>query len=86
LTAGAMVAAATLASVWWTPARFIAGALGLGLVVAAVTDTCAMGSVLARLPFNRRRGDQCDLPSLVATITATGPVLDATGSSEAAAR
>src|SRR5262245_3517548 len=68
-TAGAIVAAATVASIWWTPARFIAGALGLGLAVAAVTDTCAMGNVLARLPFNRRRGEPCDLPSLVATIT-----------------
>jgi rhodanese-related sulfurtransferase len=86
LTAGAMVATATVASIWWTPARFIAGALGLGLVVAAVTDTCAMGNVLARLPFNRRGGEQCDLPSLVATITATGPAPQAAGSSEAAER
>jgi rhodanese-related sulfurtransferase len=69
-TAGAVVAAATVASIWWAPARFLAGALGLGLVVAAVTDTCAMGNLLARLPFNRRRGEPCDLPSLVATITA----------------
>jgi hypothetical protein len=49
--------------------RFIAGALGAGLVAAALTDTCAMGNLLARLPFNRRRGDACDLPSLVDTIT-----------------
>jgi rhodanese-related sulfurtransferase len=69
-TAGAIVVAATAASIWWKPARFVAGALGLGLVVAAVTDTCAMGNLLARLPFNRRRGEPCDLPSLVATITA----------------
>jgi rhodanese-related sulfurtransferase len=69
LAAGTVVAASTVASVWWTPARFIAGALGLGLVVAALTDTCAMGNVLARLPFNRRPLDTCDLPSLVATIT-----------------
>jgi rhodanese-related sulfurtransferase len=85
-TAGAIVAAATVTSIWWTPARFIAGALGLGLVVAAVTDTCAMGNALARLPFNRRRGDQCDLPSVVATITATDPAPHATGAGEAAAR
>ena len=68
--AGAIVAAATAASIWWTPARFVAGLLGLGLVVAALTDSCAIGSVLARLPSNRRRGEACDLPSLVATITA----------------
>jgi rhodanese-related sulfurtransferase len=70
LLTGAVVALATVASIWWPPARFVAGALGLGLVVAALTDSCAMGNVLARLPFNRRRTDSCDLPSLVSTITA----------------
>jgi rhodanese-related sulfurtransferase len=68
LVAGAVVATATVASIWWQPARFVAGALGLGLVVAAATDTCAMGSMLARLPFNRR-GETCDLPTLVSTLT-----------------
>ena len=67
--AGAVVAASTVASIWWRPARFIAGALGLGLVVAAITDTCAMGNLLARLPFNRRPGEPCDLSTLVSTIT-----------------
>jgi rhodanese-related sulfurtransferase len=81
LVAGAVVASATVASIWWTPARFIAGALGFGLVVAAVTDSCAMGNLLARLPFNRRHDDACDLPSLVSTITAAEA-----RTSEAAAR
>ena len=67
--AGAAVATSTAVSIWWAPARYIAGALGLGLVVAALTDTCVMGNVLARLPFNRRRAEACDLPSLVSTIT-----------------
>jgi rhodanese-related sulfurtransferase len=67
--AGAVVATSTAASIWWAPARYIAGALGLGLVVAALTDTCVMGNVLAHLPFNRRRAETCDLPSLVSTIT-----------------
>jgi rhodanese-related sulfurtransferase len=84
LVAGAMVATATVASIWWQPARFVAGALGLGLVVAAATDTCAMGNVLARLPFNRR-SDGCDLPSLVATLTDSGHAaiaVDATGAAQ----
>ncbi|HZI44683.1 MAG TPA: rhodanese-like domain-containing protein [Ilumatobacter sp.] len=67
--AGAVVATSTAVSIWWAPARYIAGALGLGLVVAAVTDTCVMGNLLAHLPFNRRRAEACDLPSLVSTIT-----------------
>jgi rhodanese-related sulfurtransferase len=70
LVAGGLVATAVAASVWWLPARFLAGALGAGLVVAAVTDTCAMGNVLARLPHNRRRsGASCDLPTVVSTLT-----------------
>jgi rhodanese-related sulfurtransferase len=70
LVAGSFVAASTLASIWWRPARFLAGALGLGLAVAAIIDSCAMGNLLARLPYNRRRDDTCDLSSVVATITA----------------
>jgi rhodanese-related sulfurtransferase len=69
LVAGAVVTVGTIASIRWPSARFVAGGLGLGLLVAALTDSCAMGNVLARLPFNRRR-DLCDLPSLVSTITA----------------
>jgi rhodanese-related sulfurtransferase len=71
LVAGGLVAASTLGSIWWRPARFVAGALGLGLAVAAVTDSCAMGNLLARLPYNRRRDYTCDLSSVVSTITAS---------------
>ena len=70
LVAGGVVAASTFASIWWRPARFLAGALGLGLAVAAVTDSCALGNLLARLPYNRRGDDVCDLASVVSTITA----------------
>lgn len=67
--AGAIVASAIVTSLWWSPARFVAGAIGAGLLFAALTDTCAMGSALARLPYNRRRDTSCDLPSLVSTLT-----------------
>ncbi len=33
----------------------IAGFVGAGLVFAGVTDTCGMGMVLARMPWNRRK-------------------------------
>jgi rhodanese-related sulfurtransferase len=79
--AGGIVAASTVASVWWPRARYVAGALGLGLVVAALTDSCVMGNILARLPFNRRHDDACDLPSLVSTITA--PEAPTTGEASA---
>ena len=37
------------------PFVWLAGFVGAGLVFAAVTDTCAMGMLLARLPWNRAR-------------------------------
>lgn len=72
LVAGGIVAASIAASVAWVPARFVAGAIGLGLVLAAVTDTCLMGMVLARLPYNRRRANTCDMPAVVSHLTAGG--------------
>lgn len=55
LVAGSLVAASVALSVVVPPARFVAGAVGAGLVFAASTDTCAMANVLARLPYNRPR-------------------------------
>ena len=43
--------------------------VGSGLVFAGVTDTCAMGMLLARLPYNR--GASCDVPAMVRAL-ATG--------------
>lgn len=63
LVAGGVVASAIAVSAVWPPARYAAGAIGAGLVFAAATDTCAMGTVLARLPSNRRR-PTCDLSTI----------------------
>lgn len=69
LVAGGIVATSTLASLFWPPARVVAGAVGTGLVVAAVTNTCAMGTALGRLPYNRSSRPACDLPSAATAIT-----------------
>jgi hypothetical protein len=53
LVAGSIVLLAIIASIWWSPARYVAGAIGLGLTVAAITDTCLMGKLLMKLPYNR---------------------------------
>jgi rhodanese-related sulfurtransferase len=53
LVAGGIVTVAILASLWWPPARFLAGLIGAGLTMAALTNTCAMGMLLAKLPYNR---------------------------------
>ena len=54
-TAGMLVLVAILVSLVFPPARFVAGLIGAGLVVSAVTNTCTMALVLAKLPYNRPR-------------------------------
>lgn len=41
--------------------------VGSGLVFAGVTDTCAMGMLIARLPYNRPAS--CDVPAMVRALT-----------------
>ncbi|MEU9077008.1 rhodanese-like domain-containing protein [Kitasatospora sp. NPDC048538] len=49
--------------------RRLAAAVGGGLVFSSLTDTCAMGRALGRLPFNRPRSDA---PGLDETLAALG--------------
>ncbi len=53
LVAGGLVLLSILVSIVFPPARFVAGFIGAGLVFAAVTNTCAMGMLLTKLPYNR---------------------------------
>ena len=53
LVAGSIVLLSILASLVWPSARFVAGFVGAGLVFAAVSNTCAMGMLLAKLPYNQ---------------------------------
>lgn len=63
LVAGSIVLAAVVGSVWVPGLKWVAGLIGAGLTVAAVTNTCAMGMLLSRLPHNR--GASCDLDTVV---------------------
>ena len=51
--AGAIVLASGLGSTKIPGLKWLATAVGGGLVGAAVTDTCAMGMALSKLPYNR---------------------------------
>lgn len=51
--AGLIVAVSVLLSVFVAGFEWLAFAIGAGLTVAALTNTCAMGMLLARLPYNR---------------------------------
>jgi rhodanese-related sulfurtransferase len=53
LVAGSIVLGSVLASVAANPFKWVAAAIGAGLAGAALTNTCAMGMLLARLPYNR---------------------------------
>jgi rhodanese-related sulfurtransferase len=67
LAAGSMVLGAVVASVWAPPLRFVAGFVGAGLTFSALTNTCTMATVLAKLPYNR--GAECDIDAAVAALT-----------------
>lgn len=62
LVAGGLVLAGVLGSVLWAPAVVLAGGIGAGLTFSAATNTCAMGSLLAKLPYNR--GAACEAPRI----------------------
>lgn len=53
LVAGGIVASSIVGSVRFPKLRFLAGGVGAGLVFAAVSNTCAMGNMLMKLPYNR---------------------------------
>lgn len=53
LVAGGLVAAGVLTSTVAPRAKWLAGFVGGGLMTAALTDSCMMGSLLSRLPYNR---------------------------------
>lgn len=53
LVAGALVLTGVLGGLVNPKLRLLAGGIGAGLTFSALTDTCAMGALLAKLPFNR---------------------------------
>ena len=68
LVAGGIVAATVAGSTVAPRLKWLAGAVGGGLVAAALTDTCAMGMALSKMPWNRRTSS-CDLDQMVKALT-----------------
>jgi rhodanese-related sulfurtransferase len=68
LVAGSLVAGSILASLRFPRARFLAGGIGAGLFTAALTNSCAMGTALAKLPHNRPR-TEVTLPDALAALS-----------------
>ncbi|SCE99976.1 rhodanese-like domain-containing protein [Micromonospora mirobrigensis] len=63
LVAGSIVLLSILGSAFVPGLKWVAAFIGAGLTFAAVTNTCAMGMLLGRLPYNR--GASCDVDTIV---------------------
>lgn len=66
LVAGLIVLVSVLASIFVPGLKWLAAFIGAGLTFAALTNTCAMGMLLAKLPYNR--GPACDAQTIVAQL------------------
>lgn len=55
IAAGALVLTGILVDLVLPGARYLSAFVGAGLIFAGVTDTCAMGLLIAKLPWNRPR-------------------------------
>lgn len=54
IAAGLLVFTGVVLGTWVNPGFYaLSGFVGAGLVFAGVTDTCAMGMLIARMPWNR---------------------------------
>ncbi|WP_281963963.1 rhodanese-like domain-containing protein [Serinicoccus marinus] len=67
LVAGGIVLSSILTSTVVPGAKWVAGGIGAGLTFAALSNTCAMGMLLSKLPYNQVKGT--DPAQLVAQLT-----------------
>ena len=68
LVAGSLVVAGIAGSLFEPKVKYLSGFVGAGLTIAALTNTCAMGMALAKLPYNRSVG--CDVERVVGDLIA----------------
>ncbi|NEY33088.1 DUF2892 domain-containing protein [Streptomyces sp. PRKS01-65] len=67
LAAGSLVLTGLIAGRRRSAARWLSAGVAGGLVFSALTNTCGMASILARLPYNRPR--TADLDATLAALT-----------------
>lgn len=68
LVAGSIVLAGVLGSVRIPQLKWMSGAIGAGLTFAALSNTCMMGMLLSKLPYNR--GSRRDVELAVSALAA----------------
>jgi rhodanese-related sulfurtransferase len=64
LVAGSLVAASVFGSAAAPRLKWLAAGVGSGLVFAAVSNTCAMGTLLSKMPWNKQ-AVSCDMDQVV---------------------
>ncbi|MFW6074271.1 MAG: rhodanese-like domain-containing protein [Chloroflexota bacterium] len=66
--AGAITFAGALGGLLlWRPLGAVAAAVGAGLLFSAITNTCGMAMVLAKLPYNRTA--ECDVRQVIGQLS-----------------
>lgn len=70
LVAGTLVSAGVVVGAVWPPALLVPGGVGVGLALAAVADSCAMGMLFAKLPYNRAAS--CEAPRVAERFAPAG--------------
>lgn len=58
IAAGSLVLLGVGLGLWYWPLLGLAAFVGAGLVFAGITDTCGMGMLLARMPWNQVKDEQ----------------------------
>jgi rhodanese-related sulfurtransferase len=66
LVAGSIVLSSVVGSAALPRLKWLAAAIGAGLTYAAVSNTCAMGTALSKLPYNR--GAKSDTKTILAAL------------------
>ncbi|MFK7919031.1 MAG: rhodanese-like domain-containing protein [Ilumatobacter sp.] len=66
LVAGSISLVGILASTVMPKAKWLAGGVATGLTFSALSNTCAMGNALGRLPYNKGRG--CDIDAVLSAM------------------
>jgi rhodanese-related sulfurtransferase len=68
LVAGSLVLGSVALSAAVPKAKWLAGGIGGGLTFAAVSNTCMMGNLLSKLPYNQ--GPGCDIDAALERLAA----------------
>jgi hypothetical protein len=68
MAAGSVVVLGLIADLFVPGIRWVSAAIGGGLVFSALTNTCGMAALLAKLPYNRRRDAAYDLNATLAAL------------------